>query len=796
MKSLATLSMLFIIGSLYAPLLEAQSAGDYQSKASTAWQLASTWEKYDGAGWIPAATPPTNLDGIITIKAGHTVICSTAVTVDQLQILGSLTITSAGILNLADGAGEDLVVANYAWLQNGQINGPGTITVNAGSTLQLSAGGTFGAGTISTQLTNNGTLSWLNSTGGGPGVSILTLTGGTIINNGAFNIQNTGGPMSHRINGGNIINNNSITYTATGTSVKAEFLVNKFTNNSGAVIQGNAIGQMILQAAVGDTHEGQFISNSSAGMVFKGLASQIFGAGSVLTGTGPMEFNQGSHELNGTYTPASTRITGGATQFNHASLDFNYLYLSAGTFGGPVLKNMTGNMGWDGGTISGGSITIPATKTLAIGGGAYITWTLATNLTNNGTIGLANANGGCCGSSTLVMTGQTLTNNGTFNFSYSGYEDGTTQKLSGGSFINNGSVTTTSSLNEVELNVNYLYNSSTGIIFAQMNKSLLLNITIGATHDGVFKSNSTVEMKFSGAANQIFSSTSEFQGTGDFNFAGGSHTILGNYISTGNTHIESGAIVNFNMASITFPGAFHVNGGNFSGSANRTMNGNLYLATGTLSGSGTITIPVGKTMGLYNAGGTHAIAANLVNNGSMDWASFSGGSGISILNINGGTVTNNGSINCTRSTNMKQRMQNGSFINHGTFTRASGGTEFLIEATANLTSDGTITLNHVSGEPTKILGTKNIGGTLNMATGVLETNVFNFSGPTLNLSGQIVSSAGRFNFTGSSLQTYSGTGTGNIQYIGMNGAGGLQINAFLGCGDLLITNGHIYIQNA
>ena len=90
--------------------IHAQSAGDFQSKASAAWQLASTWETYDGAAWVPAVTPPSDADGNILIKAGHTVICSTTVSVDQLLIQGNLHITSAGILNLADGTGEDMEI--------------------------------------------------------------------------------------------------------------------------------------------------------------------------------------------------------------------------------------------------------------------------------------------------------------------------------------------------------------------------------------------------------------------------------------------------------------------------------------------------------------------------------------------------------------------------------------------------------------------------------------------------------------------------------------------------------------
>jgi len=37
-----------------------QTTGDYQSKGNGNWKDASTWQRYNGIGWVNAATDPTS----------------------------------------------------------------------------------------------------------------------------------------------------------------------------------------------------------------------------------------------------------------------------------------------------------------------------------------------------------------------------------------------------------------------------------------------------------------------------------------------------------------------------------------------------------------------------------------------------------------------------------------------------------------------------------------------------------------------------------------------------------------
>ena len=75
---------------LLAPVaLQAQSAGDYRSAATGTWSAAATWEVFDGASWGTASIAPTSADGVITVRAGHTVTVTTVVTVDQALVEAS-----------------------------------------------------------------------------------------------------------------------------------------------------------------------------------------------------------------------------------------------------------------------------------------------------------------------------------------------------------------------------------------------------------------------------------------------------------------------------------------------------------------------------------------------------------------------------------------------------------------------------------------------------------------------------------------------------------------------------------
>lgn len=117
----------------------AQSAGDYQTKATGNWNAAATWEKYDGSSWAGSSTP-TSSDGVITIRDGHTVTVTAAVTVDQVVIAagGQVTLTG-GTLTVANGTGDDFVIQGvYRRESTGT-----TMAINSGATVFCDDGGIY-----------------------------------------------------------------------------------------------------------------------------------------------------------------------------------------------------------------------------------------------------------------------------------------------------------------------------------------------------------------------------------------------------------------------------------------------------------------------------------------------------------------------------------------------------------------------------------------------------------------------------------------------------------------------------
>ncbi len=106
--------------------LVAQTSGDYRSNPATGsglWNATASWETFDGANWVAAASTPTaTTSGTITIRSGHTITVSATVSVDQVVIdAGGTLVTNSGTtLTLANGAGNEITV-------NGTLTNHGTI---------------------------------------------------------------------------------------------------------------------------------------------------------------------------------------------------------------------------------------------------------------------------------------------------------------------------------------------------------------------------------------------------------------------------------------------------------------------------------------------------------------------------------------------------------------------------------------------------------------------------------------------------------------------------------------------
>src|SRR5687768_16881921 len=122
--------LFFFFASMPVVVFSQPNAGDYRSNAATGdWNVAATWQRFDGTVWVAAVAAPSSTDGVITILNPHTVTINTAISADEVtvDVGGTLTITST--LTIDDGTGTDLAV-NGTMNLSGTLGGSGSVTVN------------------------------------------------------------------------------------------------------------------------------------------------------------------------------------------------------------------------------------------------------------------------------------------------------------------------------------------------------------------------------------------------------------------------------------------------------------------------------------------------------------------------------------------------------------------------------------------------------------------------------------------------------------------------------------------
>ncbi|MFI5261915.1 MAG: signal peptidase I [Candidatus Limnocylindrales bacterium] len=209
-------------------------ASDYRSVTTGPWGDPATWERYNGTAWVAATRPPASIDGVVTIRTGHTVTVASDAAVDQVVVeTGALLLVADSVvLTVADGPGTDLdifgmvdttgstslaagaeaaIEAGALLQDSGTIDGPGSITAMSG-TIQANGGARSIGNAISLSpgltvagsddLRLDGPLTSGTLTKNGSGTLTLgaanTYTGATTVNAGtvALGIANAIGPSS------------------------------------------------------------------------------------------------------------------------------------------------------------------------------------------------------------------------------------------------------------------------------------------------------------------------------------------------------------------------------------------------------------------------------------------------------------------------------------------------------------------------------------------------------------------------------------------------------------------------
>ena len=198
--------------------------------------VISTWDGTtnnwtSSANWSPSAFFPNNGNGGNTYDA---VINGGMVTLDQAIRIEKLTLNGGEI------AGSSNLNLNglFTW-SNGTMSGTGVTTIEPSGSLELS-GSNFANHFLNRTLVNNGTATWISRP--------LSMSGGSIQNNGTFNINAT----SVLIGSGGVFNNAG-TLNKLGTQ-RVQFINTNLTNSGNVNVQA---GELELPSGF-NSHTGEF----------------------------------------------------------------------------------------------------------------------------------------------------------------------------------------------------------------------------------------------------------------------------------------------------------------------------------------------------------------------------------------------------------------------------------------------------------------------------------------------------------------------------------------------------------
>lgn len=252
----------------------AQTVGDYRSAASGNWNVAATWETYDGANWVlPAATPTAANANVITIQATHIVTNTANVSADQVVVAAGGTLVAAvGNFTAAAGADTDLAISGTFMA----LSGSSALTIAAGANVVVESGGVIIHNGTSGACVNNSV-----------GAAALQFAAG-----GKFQLQRVGGniPVATWSVGSTceIANATAGTSRPNATSLGQNF--ESFTWNNALQSGGTDLGGALTNV------NGNFLLANAAGQELKWSGDANFG--------GNLTVSNGTLNVTGSTTPA------------------------------------------------------------------------------------------------------------------------------------------------------------------------------------------------------------------------------------------------------------------------------------------------------------------------------------------------------------------------------------------------------------------------------------------------------------------------------------------------------------
>ena len=518
------------------------------------------------------ATDFDNLSGgTFTVAAGTTAISGSA----NFNNAGTISVASA----LEFGGTTTLVHQT-----GGTYTGAGTISFGGGTTFQMNAAAsiapniifgttstaatwtgaytatlsgttTLNKGTVSSNITNSGTLQVVENN------NTATTVSGTVTNTGTIKVEDTNNAAggSTLILSGTVNNNSggtiSLTVTGGSQSVTLDLTGGTLNNNSGATLQtlvGNGVGTRNITGTVnnsGGTIGVNYDLNYQSGTLTNTGVVNVAAAKTLTLASGTT-LTQGS---GGSYTGGGTiNISAGATfQMNAAaSIASNIIF-----------GNVSTAATWTGSYTA----SLAGTTTLNKG-------TVASNISNSGTLQVVENN------NTATTISGTVTNTGTIKVEDTADSSGSTLNLSNTVNNNSGGVIT--------LLV------SGGVQSANLDLTGgVLNNNSGATLQTLVGNGAgsyTITGQINNAGAVVIDRTTAFTiGNTDFaNLVGGQLTVNASKTlsftagGTGKLDIQS-------SSAVTINGTLNMNGHNIQNAGDLNGSGTVNLGGGTYSGGGT-----------------------------------------------------------------------------------------------------------------------------------------------------------------------------------------------------------------
>ena len=445
-------------------------------------------------------------------------------------------------------------------------------------------------------------------------------------------------------------------------------------------------------------------------------------AGTVSVGTLSATGGNTTLESSGTLTAAQINLTGGTLTANGPLTTRTYTQ-SGGTLSGSGNVTVSGASTLSGGSLSGSGefFTESSTAlsgTLTLNGKTWVNW-------SGGGIGPALVTQS--GEAQVVLTnGSIINNQGSWSIEGSNATPIVSSNFNN-SFTNNLGGTLTKAVSSAKDVTLALDGSFNNIGTVNVNEGTL-TIPTGGLETGTYNVISGATLTFAGGTRD-FSASSNIAGAGSLNVSGG--TV--NYAGT--------------SFDLSINGSVNVNGGAFYINTDQTIANPFTLTSGTLGGSGNVTLTGGSSLSGGIITGTGLLITDSNTNvtgtvafGNKTWNNLSGRtvtiSGASQLILDSANTLNNAgtfSIEGSNSTPVQGVNFNNVFNNSGTLTKAVGSV-----ASATLNLDGSFNNS----------GVVNVNeGTLVIPSGGEDSGVYNVpSGSTLNLNGGNGGSGGILSF--------------------------------------------------